>query len=142
MAKVRIGVYVCHCGHNIGGVVDSHGVAEYAKGLEGVVVARDNRYTCSDRGQDEIKVDIKEHKLNRVVVASCSPNLHERTFRRTVADAGLNPYLFQMVNIREQVSWVHADDHDAATRKAKDLVRMGVARVRLLEPLKDRRVAM
>ncbi len=142
MAKVRIGVYVCHCGHNIGGVVDSHGVAEYAKGLEGVVVARDNRYTCSDRGQDEIKVDIKEHKLNRVVVASCSPNLHERTFRRTVADAGLNPYLFQMVNIREQVSWVHADDHDAATRKAKDLVRMGVARVRLLEPLKDRRVDM
>jgi len=142
LSNIRIGVYVCLCGHNIGGVVDTHAVAEYAKGLEGVVVARDNRYTCSDRGQDEIKVDIEKHKLNRVVVAACSPNLHDRTFRRAVADAGLNPYLFQMVNIREQVSWVHADDHKAATGKAKDLVRMGVAKVRLLEPLKDRHVDM
>ncbi len=140
MGKERIGVYVCHCGHNIGGVVDSAAVAKYAKGLEGVVVARDNKYTCSDRGQDEIKSDIEKHKLNRVVVASCSPNLHEKTFRRTVAEGGLNPYLFHMVNIREQVSWVHAHDHDAATEKAKDLVRMGVAKVRLLEPLQDRRV--
>jgi heterodisulfide reductase subunit A len=140
LGKTRIGVYVCHCGHNIGGVVDSAAVAKYAKGLEGVVVARDNKYTCSDRGQDEIKTDIKKHKLNRVVVASCSPNLHEKTFRRAVADGGLNPYLFQMVNIREQVSWVHAHDHEAATEKAKDLVRMGVAKVRLLEPLNDRRV--
>jgi heterodisulfide reductase subunit A len=140
LPKIRIGVYVCHCGHNIGGVVDSHAVAEYAKKLEGVVVARDNKYTCSDRGQDEIQSDIKDHKLNRVVVASCSPKLHEKTFRTTVAAAGLNPYLFHMVNIREQVSWVHAEDHSVATEKAMDLVRMGVSRVRLLEPLKDRRV--
>ena len=140
LAKIRIGVYVCHCGSNIGGVVDSKAVAQYALSLKDVAVARDNKYTCSDRGQDEIKADIKEHKLNRIVIASCSPNLHERTFRRTVAEAGLNPYLFQMVNIREQVSWVHADDKDAATGKAKDLVRMGVSKVRLLEPLQERRV--
>ena len=133
-------MYVYHCGHNISGVVDSKAVAEYAMTLDGVVVARDNKYTCSDRGQEEIKSDIKEFNLNRVVVASCSPNLHERTFRRTVAEAGLNPYLFHMVNIREQVSWVHAGEPQAATEKAKDLVRMGVAKVRHLEPLKDRRV--
>jgi heterodisulfide reductase subunit A len=140
VAKKRIGVFVCHCGSNIGGVVDSKAVADYAKTLKDVVVARDNKYTCSDPGQEEIKHDIKEHKLNRVVVASCSPTLHEKTFRRVCLEAGMNPYLFHMVNIREQVSWVHEHDKEAATQKAKDLVRMGVAKVRLLEPLKDRTV--
>jgi heterodisulfide reductase subunit A len=128
----RIGVYVCHCGLNIGGVVDCAAVAEYAATLPGVVQAKDNLYTCSEPGQELIKADIKEHRLNRVVVASCTPRLHEPTFRAACLEAGLNPYLFEMANIREHCSWVHLHDKEAATEKAKDLVKMAVARSRLL----------
>ncbi len=131
---IRIGVYVCHCGLNIAGSVDCKQVADFAATLLHVVLAKDNRYTCSDQGQELIKQDIKEQKLNRVVVASCSPRLHEPTFRRTCEEAGLNKYLFEMANIREHCSWVHLYEKDAATEKAKDLVRMAVAKVALLEP--------
>src|SRR3989304_8086959 len=130
----RIGVYVCHCGLNIAGSVDCGEVAKFAANLPHVVLAQDNPYTCSDQGQEGIKKDIKEHKLNRVVVASCSPRLHEPTFRKTCEDAGLNKYLFEMANIREHCSWVHLYDREAATEKAKDLVKMAVAKAALLEP--------
>ena len=130
----RIGVYVCHCGLNIAGTVDCEEVAEFASTLPNVVVAEDTRYACSDQGQETIKKDIKEHNLNRVVVASCSPRLHEPTFRKTCEEAGLNKYLFEMANIREHCSWVHLHDKKAATEKAKDLVRAAVAKVTLLEP--------
>jgi heterodisulfide reductase subunit A len=132
--KVRIGVYVCHCGLNIAGSVDCEEVAKYAATLPNVVLAQDNRYTCSDQGQVGIKKDIQEQKLNRVVVASCSPRLHEPTFRKACEDAGLNKYLFEMANIREHCSWVHLYDKEAATEKAKDLVKMAVAKAALLEP--------
>jgi len=131
---LRIGVFVCDCGMNIAGFVDCEEVRQYAEGLDGVVVAVRNRYTCADPGQDEIKKHIREHALNRVVVASCSPRLHEPTFRNCVAEAGLNPYLFEMANIREHCSWVHSTNRQAATQKAKDIVRMAVARARLLRP--------
>jgi heterodisulfide reductase subunit A len=131
---LRIGVYVCHCGLNIAGSVDCEQVAKFAATLPHVVLAKDNRYTCSDQGQELIKKDIKEHKLNRVVVASCSPRLHEPTFRRACEEAGLNKYLFEMANIREHCSWVHLYEKEAGTEKAKDLVRMAVAKAALLEP--------
>jgi heterodisulfide reductase subunit A len=137
----RIGVYVCHCGSNIGAVVDVAAVAEYAQTLAGVVVARESRYTCSDNGQRAIQEDIQAHNLSRVVVASCSPRMHGDTFMRTCEQAGLNPYLFEMVNIREQCSWVHTDTEEATT-KAKDLVRMAVAKAALLEPLERQRSAV
>jgi len=130
---VRIGVYVCQCGSNIAGVVDCAVVAKYAEKLPGVVICRNQGYTCSEPGQNQIKSDIKEHGLNRVVVASCSPRLHEATFRQCVSEAGLNPYLLEMANIREQCSWVHSHDAREATAKARDLVRSAVARVRLLD---------
>ncbi|PCN51089.1 disulfide reductase [Candidatus Geothermarchaeota archaeon ex4572_27] len=133
--EVRIGVYVCHCGINIAGVVDVKAVAEYAKTLPNVVVARDYVFMCSAPGQEMIKKDIKEHKLNRVVVAACSPAMHEPTFRAVVEEAGLNPYLFEMANIREHCSWVHPDVKEVATEKAKDIVRRAVAKVTYLEPL-------
>ncbi len=136
----RIGVFVCHCGTNIAGVVDVKEVAEYAKTLPNVVYATDYVYMCSDPGQELIKQAIKEHNLNRIVVAACSPRLHELTFRRTVSEAGLNPFLFEQANIREQNSWVHMDNPEEATRKAKDLVRMAVAKARLLEPLEPKEV--
>jgi heterodisulfide reductase subunit A len=129
---VKIGVYVCQCGSNIGGVVDCTAVAEYAGRLTGVVICRNQGYTCSEPGQNQIRSDIREYGLNRVVVASCSPRLHEATFRQCVGEAGLNPYLMEMANIREQCSWVHGHDTDQATVKARDLVRSAVARVRLL----------
>ncbi|MEM3701044.1 MAG: disulfide reductase, partial [Candidatus Bathyarchaeia archaeon] len=135
--EIRIGVYVCHCGLNIAGSVDCEEVAKYAATLPHVVLAKDNRYTCSDQGQEMIKNDIKEHRLNRVVVASCSPRLHEPTFRKTCEDAGLNKYLFEMANIREQCSWVHLYDRKAATEKAKDLVKMAVAKAALLQPAEE-----
>jgi heterodisulfide reductase subunit A len=134
MEEVRIGVYVCHCGLNIAGTVDVEEVAKYAATLPWVMVSRDYRYMCSDPGQNLIKKDIKELKLNRVVVASCSPRLHENTFRQACQDAGLNPYLYEHVNIREQCSWIHID-REIATEKAKDLVRAAVRRVRWHEPL-------
>lgn len=130
----RIGVFVCDCGHNIAGTVDTAEVSSFAEKIPGVVAVIRNRYTCADPGQNEIKRGIAEHQLERVVVASCTPKIHEPTFRQCVADAGMNPYLMEMANIREHVSWVHQDDKEAATEKAKDLVASAVARAALLEP--------
>lgn len=138
----RIGVYICHCGVNIAGVIDVEEVVKYAERLEGVVVAKEDRYVCSDPGQDLIKKDILEHKLNRVVVAACSPRIHEPTFRTACQEAGLNPYLFDMANIREHGSWVHMNEPEKATQKAKDQVRMTVAKARLLEPLENPKVSV
>jgi len=131
----RIGVFVCHCGTNIAGVVNVPDVVEYAKTLPNVVYVENNLYTCSNDTQDRIKEKIAEHHLNRVVVASCTPRTHEPLFRNTLAEAGLNPYLFEMANIRDQCSWVHMHEPEKATQKSKDLVRMALAKSRLLEPL-------
>ncbi len=133
----RVGVYVCHCGTNIAATVDVEAVANFAAGLDGVAVARHYAYMCSDPGQALIKDDIRERKLDRVVVASCSPLMHEITFRRACAEAGLNPFLFQMTNIREHCSWV-TDDRAKATEKAKALASAAVRRVQLQEPLETR----
>lgn len=135
----RIGVYVCHCGTNIAGMVDVEAVAEYAANLPDVQVARHYAYMCSDPGQALIKEDIRDKGLNRVVVASCSPLMHETTFRGACSEAGLNPYLFQMTNIREHCSWV-SDDSALATRKARALVSAAVRRVGLHEELVSRQV--
>lgn len=132
----RIGVYVCHCGINIAGTIYVKDVVEYAKTLPNVIEAKDYVFMCSAPGQGLIKEDIEKCKLNRVVVAACSPAMHEPTFRAVLAEAGLNPYLLEMVNIREHSSWVH-EEKDKATEKAKDLVRMAVAKARLLEPLEE-----
>jgi len=131
---LRIGVFVCDCGLNIAGTVDTEEVSRFASELPDVVAVVRNRYTCADPGQKEIKKAVAEHDLNRVVVASCTPKIHEPTFRHCVADAGLNPYLVEMANIREHCSWVHIHDREAATEKAKDLVRSAVGRARMLEP--------
>jgi len=131
----RIGVFICHCGLNIAGVIDIKELVEYAKTLPNVVYVKDNRYTCADPGQEEIRKGIREHKLNRVVVAACSPRMHEPTFRRTVSDANLNPFLFEMANIREFSSWCHPSTPKEATEKAKELIKMAVAKARLLQPL-------
>ncbi len=139
MKEQRIGVYVCWCGTNIALMVDVEAVSEEVAKLPGVIVSKNYKYMCSDPGQELIINDIKEHKLNRVVVAACSPRMHEITFRRALENANLNPYLFEMANIREQVSWVH-NDRDEATRKAKALVTGAVNRVRLHEPLDKRTV--
>ena len=130
----RIGVFVCHCGSNIGGYLDVPGVAEYARSLPGVVYAEDNLYTCSQDTIAHIIEQVKALRLNRVVVASCTPLTHGPLFQDAVRQAGLNPYLFEMANIRNQCSWVHSNDWEAATAKAKDLIRMAVARAALLEP--------
>jgi len=132
--NIRVGVFVCDCGLNIAGTVDTKAVAEFAETLPDVVCVMRNKYTCADPGQNEIKRAIREHKLNRVVVASCSPRMHEPTFRKCISEAGLNPYLLEMANLREHCSWVHGDDPEGATEKAKDLVLLAVARVRFLEP--------
>jgi len=137
----RIGVYICHCGTNIAAMVDVEQVAEFAATLPGVVVARDYLYMCSDPGQALIQQDIEEQGLNRVVVASCSPRMHEPTFRGATRKGGINPYFMQMANIREQCSWVHAD-RDRATEKAKSLVASAVAKAALLEPLEEREVGV
>ncbi len=131
---LRIGVFVCECGKNIAGTVDTERVSEYAKTLPDVAVVVGNKYTCADPGQVEIMNAIKEHKLNRVVVASCTPKIHEPTFRNCLTEAGLNPYLLEMANIREHVSWVHQKEKEGATLKAMDLVASAVARARVLEP--------
>lgn len=133
----RIGVFVCHCGINIAGVIDVKAVAEYASTLPNVVYATNCMFACSTDQQQEIKRIIKEYNLNRVVVASCTPRTHEPLFRNTLREAGLNPYLFEQANIREHVSWVHQQEPEKATQKAKEVVRMAVARSRLLEPLYD-----
>ena len=131
----RIGVFICHCGINIGGVVDVPSVVEYAETLPNVVYAGRNLYTCSADTQGIIKDHIKDHNLNRVIVASCSPRTHEPLFQGTIREAGLNRYLFEMTNIRDQCSWVHMHEPEAATEKAKDLVRMAVAKANKIEPL-------
>ncbi len=135
----RVGVYVCHCGTNIAATVDVEAVSEYAARLGNVVVARNYAYMCSDPGQDLISEDIRKEHLDRVVVASCSPLMHETTFRRACAEGGMNPYLFQMTNIREHCSWV-TDDRAKATEKAKALVSAAVHRVVWQEPLEMRQV--
>ncbi len=131
----RVGVFVCHCGTNIGAVVNVPEVVEYAAGLPDVAYAEENLYTCSQDTQQRIQELIEEYGLNRVVVASCTPRTHEPLFQETIRGAGLNPHLFQMANIREQDSWVHRDNHGSATQKAKELMRMAVAKSRQLCPL-------
>jgi heterodisulfide reductase subunit A len=132
--KPRIGVFICHCGINIGGVVNVPEVTEYARTLPNVVYAEHNLYTCSEAGLAAIEAAVKERNLNRVVVASCTPRTHEPLFRAKCTESGINPYLFEMANIRDQCSWVHMHEPKKATQKAKDLVRMAVAKVALLEP--------
>ena len=136
----RVGVFICHCGLNIAGTIDIKELTDYSRTLSNVVVAMDNRYTCADPGQEEIRKAIKEHNLNRIVVAACSPRMHEPTFRRTVADAGLNPYLFEMANIREFASWCHQTTPKEATEKAKEIVKMAVAKAMLLQRLETMEV--
>lgn len=135
----RIGFYVCHCGHNIANTVDVAEVARYVATLPNVVVSREYKYMCSDPGQELLQQDIREHKLNRIVVASCSPLLHEHTFREATEKGGLNPFYFHMVNIRENVSWVH-EDRGLATTKAKDLARAAIQRVALHKALEKKKV--
>jgi heterodisulfide reductase subunit A len=134
-----IGVYVCQCGTNIAGMIDCAEVAAFGATLPGVKISREYKYMCSDPGQEMIKQDIRDLGLDRIVVASCSPHLHEKTFRDATSGGGLNPYFFQMVNIREHGSWVHTDGA-SATEKAKDLVRAAVRRVAMHKPLEARRV--
>ena len=133
-----IGVYICHCGSNIAGTIDVEDVRKHAEKLKDVVVARDIPFACGDSGQEQVKKDIEELKLDRIVVAACSPRLHEVTFRRVLEQSGLNPHLLEMVNIREQGSWVHSNTNSMATQKAKDLVAMGVAKAALLSPLEKK----
>lgn len=136
----KIGVYICHCGENIAGAVDIAEVKKYAGGLPGVALVRDYLFMCSDPGQDLIKQDIKDGLVDRVVVAACTPRTHEPIFRKAVEDAGLNRYLFEMANIRDQDSWAHWHDKQGATEKAKKLIASAVAKAALLEPLTDRYV--
>ena len=133
--ELRIGVYICHCGSNIAGVIDPAEVAEWAAHLPGVVRATDTLYACADSGQTLIKEDIKKYNLNRVVVSACSVRMHETTFRAAVAEAGLNPFLMEMANIREQCTWAHGHDKEGALRKAKDLTASAIAKARFLNPL-------
>jgi heterodisulfide reductase subunit A len=137
MPKTRVGVFICHCGNNIGGVVRVPDVVEYARTLPNVVYAEDNLYTCSEEGLSSIRDQISECHLNRVVVASCTPRTHEPLFQGVCEEAGLNKYLFEFVNIREHCSWVHMHDPARATQKAKELVRMGVAKACYLEPQEE-----
>jgi heterodisulfide reductase subunit A len=137
---VRVGVFVCHCGINIGSVVDVPRVVEAARSMPYVVHAEDNLFSCSEDTQSIIRDRIVEHRLTRVVVAACTPRTHEPLFRATCQEAGLNPYLFEMANIREHCSWVHQADHEEATEKATDLVRMAVGRASRLSPLQGRTV--
>ncbi len=138
--KPRIGVFVCSCGSNIGGFVDVPTVADYAKTLPDVVYATQNMYTCAEDGLSSIREAIRKHNLNRVIVASCTPRTHAPLFQATCEGAGLNKYLFTFVNIREHCSWVHMKEKDLATKKARDLIRMGVARARLLMPQEEVKV--
>jgi len=133
--KPRIGVFVCNCGTNIGGIVDVPQVAEYARSLPGVTYVEENLFTCSQDTQDNMKEIIEHEGLNRVIVAACTPRTHEALFQETLRDAGLNKYLFEMANIRNQCSWVHSKEKEEATDKSKDLIRMAVARAQLIQPL-------
>ncbi len=138
----RIGVFVCNCGVNIGGIADVPAVTEYAKALPNVVFAEENLFSCSQDTQDRMVGIIKEHNLNRIVVAACTPRTHEPLFQETIRNAGINAYLFEMANIRNQCTWVHSSDKPTATEKAKDLVRMAVSKASLLEPIPDISVAV
>ncbi len=138
--NLRIGVFVCDCGSNIAGVVDTEALCEYAQTLPGVITTVRNKYTCADPGQQEIQKTIVDHNLNRVVVASCSPASYEPIFRTCIQDAGLNPYLLEMANIREHCSWVTLGDREAATQKAKDIVKVAVARANWLYPQDEEQV--
>ncbi len=138
----RIGVYVCNCGANIGKTVDCEQVAKTAAGIADVKIARSVPYACSEPGQQSIREDILEQNLDRVVVASCSPRLHEPTFRQMVQEAGLNPYVLEMANLREQCSWVHMDQSEAATEKAMDLTKMAISRARTLQALTPEKQAL
>jgi heterodisulfide reductase subunit A len=140
--EIRLGIYICHCGLNIAGVIDPEALAAQARHLAGAAVSRHQLYTCSEAGQKEIKADIRHYGLNRLLVAACSPKLHEATFRRLLVESGLNPYLLEMVNIREQCSWVHAQEPQAAQAKALELIKMGLAKVRFAQALPARRVPM
>lgn len=135
--EIRVGVFVCDCGLNIAGSVDTAAVAEFARTLPNVVCVVRNKYTCADPGQNEIKAAIQQFRLNRVVVASCTPRQHEPTFRQCVHEAGLNPYLMEVANLREHCSWVHVGDRAGATEKAKDLVASAVARACFLQPQEE-----
>ncbi len=139
---VRIGVFICRCGKNIGEVVDVSSVKEYALSMPDVACAEENLYSCSQDNQIVLRKAIEEHHLNRVVVAACTPRTHEPLFQETLREAGLNKCLFEMVNIRDQCSWVHAHEKEAATDKAKDLLRMAVAKARLIEPLKEEKTGV
>lgn len=136
----RIGVYVCHCGTNIAGVISPAGVADWASNLPGVVRATETLYACADSGQTLIKEDIKKYNLNRVVVSACSVRMHETTFRAAVSEAGLNPFLMEMANIREQCTWAHGHDKEGALKKAKDLTAAAVAKAQFLAPLEMTKV--
>ncbi len=140
--NLRIGVFVCDCGSNIAGAVDTESVRAYAEGLPGVVAAIRNKYTCADPGQQEIQRAIREHNLNRVVVASCSPASYEPIFRKCIQGAGLNPYLLEMANIREHCSWVTPGDRGAATTKAQGIVHVAVARAAWLYPQDEEQIAV
>jgi heterodisulfide reductase subunit A len=133
--ELRIGVYICHCGSNIAGVIPPAEVAEWASQLPGVVHATDTLYACADSGQSLIKEDIKKYNLNRVVVSACSVRMHETTFRGAVSEAGLNPFLMEMANIREQCTWAHGHDKEGALKKAKDLTAAAIAKASFLAPL-------
>jgi len=133
--SLRIGVFICHCGLNIAGTVNIKQLIDYSKTIPDVVFVKENRYTCADPGQEEIRKAIKEQNLNRVVIAACSPRMHEATFRRTVSEAGLNPFLYEMANIREFASWCHGNNPELATERAKDSILVAVAKVRHLTPL-------
>lgn len=133
--ELRIGIYVCHCGSNIASVISPEEVAEYARTLPGVVIAKEHRYLCSDPGQGLIQDDIREYDLDRIVVGACSAAMHEPTFRACIADAGLNPFFFEMANIREHSSWVHPHEQEAATQKAKEILAAAIAKVRYVTPL-------
>jgi heterodisulfide reductase subunit A2 len=135
MTEAKVGVYVCHCGHNIAGTVDVEAVSEWAWTLPSVAVSRDYKFMCSSLGQELVEADIKEQGLTHIVVAACSPHMHEPTFRQACQRAGLNPYMMEMANIREHASWVHADDKEAATDKSKAIIAGAVKRVLELEPL-------
>jgi len=138
--ELRIGVYICHCGSNIAGVIDPLEVAEWASDLPGVVRSTTTHYACADSGQSLIKEDIQKYNLNRVVVSACSVRMHELTFRTVVSEAGMNPFLMEMANIREQCTWAHGHDPEGALQKAKDLTAAAVAKARFLTPLEMMKV--
>jgi heterodisulfide reductase subunit A len=138
--ELRTGVFLCHCGTNIAGVLDIKELIEFASRLPGVVQVADNLYSCSEPGQQQIVGVIREHNLNRIVLAACTPKLHEFTFRECMVQAGLNPFLLEMVNIREQLTWVHTEEPEQALEKAKDMLAAAVARASFLQPLEYIRV--